>query len=212
MRIFLEDVPWPVYKALRDEPANNHLRMTYLNGTLEIMSPEFVDDKGARRLDFLVQAVARAFGITVQGAGTTTFCRRRRKRQKGYGLEADTCFYFGAHAELIAPKHTINLRVDPPPDLAIEVDNTASSRWKLAVYARLRFPEVWRYDVDTATVWFGRLRPDGKYEPIERSDALPMLSPGLVRDVITRDEGLPDSRFQELLEAWIRDELNPPRP
>ena len=72
-------------------------------------------------------------------------------------------------------------------------------------------PEVWRYDVDAATLWFGRLRADGKYEPVERSAALPMLLRAWVLDVIARGESLTDSRFEELLEGWIRAELNPPR-
>jgi Uma2 family endonuclease len=212
MRIVLRNVPWPAYKALRDEPANNHLRMTYLNGTLDIMSPEFVHSKGTTRLSLLVRAVARTFAITYLEASTTTFRRRRQKPLKGYGLEADTSFYFGAHAEQIAPKRHLSLRVDPPPDLAIEVDSTADSRWKLGVYARLGFPEVWRYDVEAATLWFGRLQTDGNNEPIERSEALPMLHVALVRDIVTRGENLTDSRFEELVEAGIRDELNPPRP
>src|SRR5438093_1353190 len=89
MRIVLRDVPWMAYKALRDAPANDSLRMTYLDGTLELMSPEFVHEKGAGRLGMLVRAVARAFGVTYQGAGSTTFRRRRRGPLKGHGREAD---------------------------------------------------------------------------------------------------------------------------
>lgn len=212
MRIILRDVPWAAYQALRDEPANDHIRMTYLDGTLELMSPEFVHEKVAERLGMLVRAVARAFDVTYQGAGSTTFRRRRRRPLRGHGGEADTSFYFGAHAEQVAPKRRIDLTIDPPPDLAIEVDNTARSRWKLPVYARLRVPEVWRYDVDAATLWFGRLRDDSTYEPIERSASLPMLPRAWALDVVRRGEGLTDSRFEASLDGWVRDELLPHRP
>jgi Uma2 family endonuclease len=207
MRIVLRGVRWAAYRSLRDAPANDHLRMTYLNGTLELMSPEFVHEKGADRLSLLVRAVAKAFALTYQSTGSTTFRRRRGQPLKGHGGEADASFYFGAAAEQVAPKKAIDLTVDPPPDLAIEVDNTVKSRLKLSVYARLRVPEVWRYDIDAATLWFGRLRVDATYEVIERSLALPMISRDWALDVLNRGEGLTDSRFESLLEAWIRDKL-----
>ena len=112
MRIILRDVPWAAYAALRAAPANDHIRMTYLDGTLELMSPEFLHEKGAERLAMLVRAVARSSGSTYQGAGSTTFRRRRRKPLKGHGREADMSFYFGAHAEQVAPK-----AVEPRPPL-----------------------------------------------------------------------------------------------
>jgi Uma2 family endonuclease len=215
MRIILECVPWAVYKALRALPQNNHIRMTYLDGTLELMSPEYIHDKGADRLGMLVRAVTRVFGVTYQSAGSTTLRRRRRRKGRplaGEAREPDRSFYFGARADVMAARTEINLRVDPPPDLAIESDNTDDSGWKLPVYGRLRVPEVWRYDVNARTLWFGQLGARGKYEPIEQSVVLPMLSRTWVLDVITRCESLADSRYEVLLDGWIRAELNPPAP
>jgi Uma2 family endonuclease len=212
MRIILRGVPWAAYKALRDAPENNHIRMTYLDGTLELMSPEYVHDRGAELLTMLVRGVARAFDIDCLCPRTTTLRRRRRKSLAGHAREPDTSFYFGALAEQTAVRRTIDVKVDPPPDLAIEVDNTADSQWKLRVYARLRVPEVWRYDVDAGTLWFGRLGARGKYEPIEQSAALPMLSRTWVLDVLGRGENLTDTRFETLLEGWIRTELKPRLP
>src|SRR2546421_12578758 len=40
------------------------------------------------------------------------------------------------------------LRTDPPPDLAIEVDVSHSSLDRLGIYAALGVPEVWRLDDD----------------------------------------------------------------
>jgi len=210
MRIILRDVPWAAYKSLRDIPANDGIRMTYLDGVLELMSPEYLHEQGAERVGMLIRAVARASGLAYQSARSTTFRRRRRRPLGGHGREADASFYFGEHAERLALKKGIDLRVDPPPDLAIEVDNTAQSEWKLPVYARLRVPEVWRYDVDARTLWFGRLRAVRSYEQIERSVALPMLSRPWVLDVLSRGEGLIDSRYEASLDGWIRDELIPP--
>ncbi len=209
MRIILEGVPWAAYKVLRDAPENNQIRMTYLDGTLELMSPEYVHDRGAELLTMLVRGVARAFGVTCLCPRTTTLRRRRRRPFSGHAREPDTSFYFGAHAEQIAVRRNVDLKAGPPPDLAIEVDNTADSQWKLPVYARLRVPEVWRYDVEAATLWFGSLGATGDYEPIDRSAALPMLSCVEVLDILGRGESLTDTGFEELLEGWIRTELKP---
>jgi Uma2 family endonuclease len=212
MRIILEGVPWAAYKALRDAPQNNHIRMTYLDGTLELMSPEYIHDKGADRLAELVRAVARTFDVTYLCAATTTLRRRRRGSLSGEAREPDTSFYFRAHARRIAPKRKIDLKVDPPPDLVVEVDNTSESEWKLPIYARFRVPEVWRFDVNAGTLWFGRLLARGTYKSIEQSVALPMLNRAWVLGAVTRAEGTTDSDYDVLLDGWIRAELNPPAP
>ena len=210
MRIILHAVPWAVYKALRDVEDNNHIRMTYFDGTLELLIPEFIHHRGAIRLSTLVRAVGGAFGVTYHGAGTTTLRRRcRREPLSGQGREPDASFFFGAQADQIAVRRSLDLKVDPPPDLAIEVDNAADSHWKLRVFARLRVPEVWRYDVEVGTLWFGSLGARGKYEAIEQSAALSMLSRAWALDVLGRGEGLTDSRYEKLLEGWIRTELRP---
>jgi Uma2 family endonuclease len=206
-RVILHEVPWAVYTALRDAKSNDHLRMTYLDGNLEVMSPEFLQEKDTTRLDVLIRAVARAFGIPYQGAGSTTLRRRRRGIKRGHGREPDASFYFHENAEMIGRKSTVDLTVDPPPDLAIEVDNTADSAWKLPVFARLGVPEVWRYDVAAGTLWFGRLGDDRKYASIESSRALPMLTRTWVLDALNRGRDTIDSRWETLLAGWIRDEL-----
>ncbi len=40
----------------------------------------------------------------------------------------------------------INLTEDPPPDLVVEVDITHTDINKLALYARLGVPELWRFN------------------------------------------------------------------
>jgi Uma2 family endonuclease len=67
-----------------------------------------------------------------------------------------------------------DLRVDPPPDLAIEIDVTRSSLNRMSIYASLALPEVWRYDGKKLT--FHELRPDGAYAVTAHSIAFPLIS------------------------------------
>ena len=61
---------------------------------------------------------------------------------KRAGVEPDTCFYI-ENRQVILGKERINLTVDPPPDLVIEVDFTSVTN--LGSYSPLAIPELWIY-------------------------------------------------------------------
>jgi Uma2 family endonuclease len=204
----LRGVLYHEYVKLRDEPANGHLRMTYHDGVLEIMSPESRHEIPSRRFGLIVFVLAEELDIAYQGTSSTTFRRGVVGLKKGNGKEPDESFYF-AHAMEILGKHPIDLDRDPPPDLWIEVDNRASSRGRLPVYAALGVPEVWRYRVATGRLWFGRLVDGGIYEPIERSLCLPMLTPSLVREALALGAGVLESTWARRLRAWVRERFGP---
>src|SRR6516162_6726941 len=132
----LRGVSFDIYTQLRREPANQALRMTYHNGTLEIMTPLFRHEKYSRRLALFVLAVTAVLGIPCQGAGSTTFSLRGRRKLEGWGKEPDQSFYL-ANEFRIRGREEIDLEVDPPPDLWIEVDHRGSSRGRLPLYASL---------------------------------------------------------------------------
>ncbi|HXG18627.1 MAG TPA: Uma2 family endonuclease, partial [Methylomirabilota bacterium] len=98
-------------------------------------------EKPNRMLSLLVEVFAEELGIDIEGLGSTTFKRKDLDR----GFEPDSCFYI-QHAEHIRGKEEIDLLVDPPPDLVIEVDITSPSLNKFPLFAALGIPEVWRYD------------------------------------------------------------------
>jgi Uma2 family endonuclease len=197
-RVVLRNVPWKAYTTFRDDDANQHVRMSYCKGTLELMSPRYRHEKHNRRLGHLVWELVVALDLPCACAGSTT-CRRE---DEGAGKEPDTCFYI-ANEPLIRDKDEIDLAVDPPPDLAIEVGDFNDSRGKLPIYAALRVPEVWRYDAKAGVVWFGRLSDDGSYSALERSQCLPMVIPQRVLEALALCRGVPESRWGRLLREWI---------
>src|SRR5262245_10567007 len=91
----------------------------------------------------------------------------------------------------------------PPPDLWIEVDNRASSRGRLPVYAELGVPEVWRYHARRRKLWFGRLTERGVFEPIEQSVSLRMLTSALVLEALALGEGQSGGVWYRRLKEWI---------
>ena len=181
-RVTLLGVAWDTYCALRDAEANDHVRMTYLDGSLTLMSPALRHDQGARFLFLVVAGVAEASEIEFEPTGTTTL------RAEGAGKEPDEAFYLGDAAVLVRDRVALDLGVDPPPSLAIEVDHTGDSTPALAVYARLGVPEVWIYRPAVPSVWFGRLS-GADYEVIDRSEVLPRLTPKLVLEALAARAG-----------------------
>ena len=197
-RVVLRNVPWAYYARLRDDDANRHVRMSFYKGTLELMSPRYRHERSAARLGQFVMRLAEVLDLPCTESRSTTF----RREAEGVGKEADTSFYL-AHEPQIRDKDEIDLVVDPPPDLAIEVDNLSNSRGKLSIYAALRVPEVWRYDANAGVLWFGRLQEDGTYTSLDQSECLPMLTPERVLAALALCHGLPESRWGRLLRDWI---------
>ena len=202
-RIILCDIPWETYKTLRNVEVNNHVRMDFHDGVLELMSPQYRHDKSASRLDWLILTVAEVFAIPCFCSRATTFQRKGEGPTGGVGKEADTSFYF-AHAPAIRGKDEIDLSIDPPPDLAIEVDNTSESESKLPIYAILGVPEVWLYDVGTRSLEFRKRQPDGSYSLTNRSESLPMLTPQLVMEGLVLAPDAYDSEWLPEMREWAK--------
>ena len=67
----------------------------------------------------------------------------------------------------------IDLTVDPPPDLAIEVEITQQFASRLGIYAALGVVEVWRFDGESLNVL--TTGSDGAYQTVKDSLAFPFL-------------------------------------
>jgi Uma2 family endonuclease len=198
----LRGVPYDVYVQLCNDRRNRHLRMIYFNGTLQIMAPaQFRHEKGSRRLGLIVLAYAVVFELDCEGARSTTFRKGLPGELKGHGKEPDESFYI-AHAADVREKDTLDLEVDPPPDLWIEVDNQGSSKGKLPLYAALGVPEVWRYRPRRQTLWFGVLQ-NGAYVEVEHSASLPLLTPSIVLEILAEAPRRGESAWFKWMREWM---------
>src|SRR5947209_3328710 len=133
----LSGVDWRTYsRLLRLFAERPGLRLTYDHGELEIMSPLLEHDDAGRFLGVLVYVLTDELGLPLKHGGSTTLRRRLRQR----GIEADECFWI-ANASRMAGRRRLDLRTDPPPDLAIEVDVSHSSLDRPGVSPPLGVPE-----------------------------------------------------------------------
>ena len=209
--VVLPGVSWKRYCQLRDAPGNDAVRMTYLDWELTLMSPALRHDVPGELLTLLVRGVTAGLGLEVMGIRTTTLRRGPISGQSGVGKEPDAAFYLGANERRMRNRRELDLAVDPPPDLAIEVDHTQDSMSAMAVYAQLGVPEVWRYMEGHRRLTFHVLA-GGTYRQVERSVALPRLTPTLVLAALDHrvKNDLGQNEWFEWLKGWARALPEPP--
>ncbi len=193
-RIVLRDISWERYTQLRDDPAQMRIRMTFHNGVLELLSPSGPHERIKRLIEGLVTAWCEAQEIAVASFGSTT-CRSEPKKS---GLEPDTCFYI-ENEPRVRNHEDLDLQFDPPPDLSIEIDISASSLGRLPVYLGLRVPEVWR----TNGVWLKiYCLANHGYEAVSASLALPGFQPEKLLEFLARRTEIDEITLIREFRTW----------
>ena len=201
--VVLRGIDWKGYRTLlrlRGERAVP--RMVYLDGDLWLMSPSYIHENLAKRLGWFVLEVAVGLQIPFTSARQTTL----RRRKKDVGVEGDDSFYF-AHVERLRGKTTIDLRVDPPPDLALEAVYSHGARAALEVYRRLGVPEVWVGAETRLRILV--LQANGEYAESESSAAFPFLKTAEIADWIYRPQDGSETQWLKDVRRWVRATLIP---
>ena len=192
----LRNVPWEDYETLLDQITDkSHIRISYDNGVLQIMTISYDHEEVLAVLRKLVGALEDTLRIPIQSYGSAT--HKAEAQQKG--TEPDDCFYIQNAPNVIGKK--IDLAIDPPPDLALEVDFSSPSLPKFPIYAALGVPELWRYKNDD--VRFYRLI-DGEYEETNTSLAFPFLTSVVLTQFLLR--GITDGQTiaKWAFAGWIK--------
>lgn len=167
-RVVIHQVPWETYVAMRDmlDASGSGVRLTYLQGELEIMSPSRDHESIKKLIARLLEAWADERSVELEGFGSTTFRKEARER----GLEPDECYSVGDLGEV--------------PDIAIEVVVSSALVDKLEVYRGIAVPEVWVWKDGVLTVY--RLASNG-YQAHAASEVLPNLDVALLASFVRSD-------------------------
>ena len=191
-------VGWEGYKrylAARGE--RSRPKMIYLDGDLTLVSPGETHERLNYRFGTFMREVLYGLRVQFRVIGQTRLRRRRRE----VAVEGDQTYYL-ASEPLVRDKLKVNLQVDPPPDLAIEVVHTHKADLALEVYGRLGVPEVWVCDENRVAILL--LQADGSYVESERSLALPLLTAAEIFAQTQQPLGVTDD-----LRRWVREVLIP---
>jgi Uma2 family endonuclease len=188
---------WEEYEELLDQVGEAAgLRISFNDGTLKVMSLFSEHEKYARFIERLISTLSLRLLINIISFGSATM----RKRRESKGNEPDACFYVQT-AETIGNRIELDFSIDPPPDIAVEVDIHHDSTDNDAIYAALGVPEIWRYDEWAMTIY--QLQ-EGDYVVAETSRALPMLNGEILTEYVNRMRQ--DGEFKALLafDEWLQ--------
>ena len=194
--IILHNISWETYEKIlaeHDEVSNPHF--AFCDGELEIMVLGYQHERLKDDLTELTVEIARILEIDYRGAASTTF--RRQKKQKGF--EGDSSFYF-KNANIVRAKKEIDLNVDPPPELVIEIDITHGSLLKFPIFSALRIEEIWRFDGEDVT--FYRLENED-YRQVAESVCLPRVKSAVVTELLFAAEEMKRSDWLKIVHRLI---------
>jgi Uma2 family endonuclease len=192
--LIIPDVSWAEYEELLAELGDGYaVRVAYDRGRLEIVSPSWKHEKWSWFVGLIAHVLATEFETHLESFGSTTFKHPALQQ----GAEPDACFYVQHAAQLIG-KDELDLAVDPPPDVVVEIDASHSSKRKLIFYATLGVPEVWRYDGQRASMY---QRSGTGYTEVPASLAFPAFTADTLTALLSQ---LKTEGQQTVLETFRR--------
>jgi Uma2 family endonuclease len=198
-QLLLADVSWQQFESiLTDLGEHRSARVSYSRGYLEIMVPLPEHEKAKEIIGDIIKILLDRLNIDYDSLGSTTLKSERMTQ----GVEPDACFYIQNQAQVLG-KNRLDLNVDPPPDLAVEIDLT--SRTPLENYELLGVRELWRYGKQGLQI---EVLQDGKYARLDSSPTfsdLPIVD--LVNRCVRESQIVGSSQAIKAFKQWVRDNL-----
>lgn len=201
-RVLLDGINWEAYEALLRTWQDRRVRLTFDEGSLEIMSPLHRHEQYGRLIGRFVEMYTIGRKIPLHSGGSTTFKKEAKKR----GLEPDESYWIQREAAMRGRKD-FDIDRDPPPDLGIEIDITSSSLDRMRIYATLGIPEIWRYDGERLTIYL-RDGPES-YAESDVSRALPELRPADLHRFLELSDTLDETTLLAEVLDWARAQAEP---
>jgi Uma2 family endonuclease len=204
--VVVEGVGWDTHVALNDSIGERkNPRMICCEGRLTLVTRSRTHEWHAERLAELVKAPAEGLDIPWEDAGSATYRREKKKS----GAEGDKTLYFAALAEVMEGSPNVDLEVQPPPDLAVEVVVSHAADDAMRAWGRLGIPEVWTYDPIAEEFISWPWREDGSYDQSERGRAFPVLTVADVVGPMRLADHLGAGAWHKRLSTWVRETIVP---
>lgn len=167
-RMVFRSLDWSAFQQIRQLLGERtHARFIYDNGVLEITMPLEGHERFARLIELFIRILVVELGLKMKSMGSTTLAREDLLKS----AEPDNGYYIQNYA--LVADHEVDLGVDPPPDLVVEVDITHTDIQKNDLYASLGVPEFWRFN---GHEWRIFQLLEGQYEECKRSPTFPLVA------------------------------------
>jgi Uma2 family endonuclease len=98
-------------------------------------------------------------------------------------------------------KTELDLAIDPPPDLVIEIEISRRLAGRVDLYRRLAMPEIWCDDGTRLEI----LCLDGdKYGATDRSRAFPQFTAAQLHEMVMLSQGVDETEWALKVRGWLR--------
>lgn len=198
-QLLLQDISWQDFEEiLEDLGEHRGSRISYSDGVLEIMVPLPEHEKHKEIIGEIVRILLDKLEIDFEALASTTF----KNEQMNQAVEADACFYI-KNCQAVIGKDRLDLTIDPPPDLAIEIDIT--NRTHFNNYLLLKVPELWRYTRKGFQIY---LLQDGIYVESKASPNFPNIPVvELIERYVKQAQTEGRSKAIRAFKQWIAENL-----
>ena len=198
-KLLLHDVTWQEFEAILEELGEHRsARIAYDKGVLEIMTPLPEHEVSKVLISNLLEALLEELEIEFWCLGSTTFKSELLKQ----GIEPDNCFYIQNEAK-IRGKDRLDLTIDPPPDLALEIEVT--SRTHPNMYQALGVPELWRFEKGKLQI---NLLQEGQYTEVKESPNFPGFDlPEIFPNYLNQCKREGRNKTMKAFRAWVKQKI-----
>lgn len=198
--IQLNPVSWETFNQLLEDLGDNrNKRLTYYQKTLQVMSPLGQHENNNRFIESLISVITDELNINIKKFGSLTF----KSQPLQQGVEPDSCYYIKNEFR-VRGKQNIDLEIDPPPDLVLEIDITSGSLNKLPIYANFRVPEFWQYKGDQLKVFLLE-EERNTYQEVKASKIFPFLDLNLIPQLIQQSLEIGETATLKEFRQWVRE-------
>ncbi len=197
-RINFHNLSWQSYEQILSALGNKRsARLTYYKGTLEIVSPLEEHESVSDRIGTLIHILTEELNLNIKSMASTTL----NKPELKIGAEPDKCYYI--QNEPAVRGKIVNLAIDPPPDLVLEVDITHTDINKTLLYQEMKVPEFWRYNGEVLTIY---LLNEDRYIESVTSPTFPFLTKAKIYEFLAQCNIQGETQTKRSFRTWVREQ------
>ena len=202
-RMSFRGLEWQAFKQIHSLVGHHtHSRFSYDNGVLEITMPLESHERSTRLIERFIIILVTEMGMMIKTMGSTTLDREDLLKS----AEPDNAYYIQNY-ERVADR-TVDLNVDPAPDLVVEVDITNTDLNKNILYAAIGVSEFWRFN---GRVWTIFKLVDNAYVECDRSPTFPTIEKAKLYEFLEaafRNEVTAEINLRQWVRQWVRQQVN----
>ena len=198
-RVIFYNLSWQSYEQILAALGNKRAaRLTYYKGTLEIVSPLEEHESANSLIGQLVELLAEELNLNIKSMGSTTL----NKPELKVGAEPDKCYYI--QNEPAVRGKIVDLAIDPPPDLIVEVDITHTDINKTQLYQDMKVPEFWRYNGKVLTIY---LLNEDRYIESVTSPTFPLLTKSKIYEFLAQCNTEGETQTKRSFRTWLQEQM-----